>query len=78
MKYLGFLLCMAGSIAAVLVPPYKLAGIGDPQWGFILDDIVAAFGQHVRVFDHIDVQTLLMELLVINAIGIAMMLFARR
>jgi len=78
MKYLGFLICMGGSVGAVLVPPYKLAGIGEPHWGFIFDDIVAAFGQHIRVFDHIDMQMLLMELLAINAIGIAMMLFARR
>ncbi|HKI61719.1 MAG TPA: hypothetical protein VKA31_05450 [Mariprofundaceae bacterium] len=79
MKKLGFLICMAGSVAAVLVPPYKLvAGLGDPLWAFILNDIVAGFGQHIHVYDHIDVQTLLMELIAINAIGIAMMLFARR
>ncbi len=78
MKTLGFMICIFGSLAAVLVPPYRLAGLGDPRWGFLLDDIVAAFGQHVRIYDHIDVQTLLLELLVINAIGMAMMLFARR
>jgi len=79
MKKIGFLICMAGSLVAVLVPPYKLvAGLGDPLWAFILDDIVAGFGQHVRVYDHIDVQTLLLELVVINAIGIALMLYARR
>jgi len=78
MKKLGFMICMLGSIAVVLVPPYKIAGLGDPRWGFILDDIVAAFGQHVRVYDHIDVQTLLMELMVVNAMGIAMMIFAKR
>ncbi len=78
MKYIGFLICMLGSAVAVVVPPYKLAGLGEPHWGFILDDIVAAFGQHVRVYDHIDMQTLLMELMVVNAIGIAMILFSRR
>jgi len=79
MKKLGFLICMAGSMAALLMPPYKLvAGLGDPRWAFILDDIVAAFGQHIHVYDHIDVRTLLMELIAINAIGIALMLFARR
>ena len=78
MKKVGFLVCVLGSITAVLVPPYKLVGIGEPRWGFILDDIVAAFGQHVRVYDHLDVQTLLLELLVVNAIGIAMMVAARR
>ncbi|MFQ5582211.1 MAG: hypothetical protein ACE5F3_06260 [Mariprofundaceae bacterium] len=68
---------MAGSITALLVP-YKLAGFGEPRWAFILGDIVAAFGQHVRVYEHIDVQMLLMEIVAINAIGIAMMLFGRR
>jgi len=78
MKKLGFLLCMLGSLAVVLFPPYRLAGLGEPRWAFILDDIIAAFGQHVRVMDHIDVRTLLMELMVINAIGIAVMLAGRR
>jgi len=78
MKKLGFLVCIFGSLAAALFPPYRLAGLGEPHWAFILDDIVAAFGQHVRVMDHIDVRTLLMELMVVNAIGIAMMLAGRR
>ena len=78
MKNIGFLICIAGSIAAGLVPPYKIAGLGDPHWAFILDDIVAGFGQHIRVYDHIDMQTLLMELIAINAIGIALMMYAKR
>jgi len=78
MKKLGFLICIAGSAAAVLIPPYKLAGIGDPRWGFILDDIAAAFGQHIRIYDHLDVQTLLMELIAINLIGVALILVGRK
>jgi len=78
MKKLGFLVCIVGSVAAILIPPYKLAGIGDPRWGFILDDIVAAFGQHIRIYDHLDVQTLLMELIAINLIGVALILVGRK
>ncbi|MDQ6959085.1 MAG: hypothetical protein Q9M24_08255 [Mariprofundaceae bacterium] len=78
MKKVGFLICIAGSVAAILIPPYKLAGIGDPRWGFILADIVAAFGQHIRIYDHLDVQTLLMELIAINLIGVALILVSRK
>jgi hypothetical protein len=78
MKRLGFLICTAGSVAAILIPPYKLAGIGDPRWGFIFDDIAAAFGQHIRIYDHLDVQTLLMELIAINLAGVALILVGRK
>ena len=78
MKKLGLLICIAGSMAAIVYPPYKLAGLGDSHWGFIVDDIVAAFGQHIRIYDHIDVRTLLMELVVINLIGMALILAGRK
>jgi len=78
MKKMGFLICTAGSVAAILIPPYKLTGIGDPRWGFILDDIAAVFGQHIRIYDHLDVQTLLMELIAINLAGVALILVGRK
>ncbi|MFQ5519630.1 MAG: hypothetical protein ACE5E3_06485 [Mariprofundus sp.] len=78
MKKTGFLICVFGSLAAALFPPYKLAGIGEPRWAFILDDIVAAFGQSIPVYDHLDITTLLLEIAIINAFGIALILFGRR
>jgi len=78
MKGVGVLICLIGSLVAIAYPPYKLAGIGDPRWGFILDDIVAAFGQHIRIYDHLDVQILLMELIAINLLGVALILVGRK
>jgi cytochrome c oxidase subunit IV len=78
MKKSGFLICMLGSVAAVLFPPYKLMGLGELRWAFILDSIIAAFGKNIPVYEHLDINTLLLEIAVINAIGIALMLFGRR
>ncbi len=79
MKRLGILICIMGSVAALLYPPYKILGLGKVKWGFILDDVVRAFGSSVaKTYDYIDKPTLAVELLVINAIGVSMILMAKR
>ena len=70
MKQLGKIVCLAGSVAALLYPPYLF--LGSRQWGFVAGAIVSAFGRSVRVYNHIDVNTLLLELILINVIGIAL------
>ncbi len=76
MKALGLMICLMGTTATVAYPPYKL--LGHLEWNFIWEDIVAAFGHSVPVKDYVDVQTLLMELLVINLIGVALILVGRK
>lgn len=76
MKKLGGLLCIAGSLAAIAFPPYAL--VGKSGWGFIGGNIVEAFGRGVPVRDHLDTQLLLLEVLVINIMGVALILMGRR
>ncbi|HXH64205.1 MAG TPA: hypothetical protein VNH42_01710 [Mariprofundaceae bacterium] len=70
MKRIGLIICIVGTIAAILFPPYRV--LGQAHWGFILSDIVSAFGHGVPVYKHIDETTLLIELIAINAVGIAL------
>ncbi len=70
MKQLGTIICLVGSIAAILYPPYLF--LGSREWGFVGGAIVSAFGRSVRVYNHIDVNTLLLELILINVIGTAL------
>ncbi len=76
MKQLGKIICLAGSVAALLYPPYLF--LGSRHWGFVGGAIVAAFGRSVRVYDHLDVPTLLLELILINVVGIALILAGGR
>jgi hypothetical protein len=70
LKRLGLLICFAGTVGAILFPPYRV--LGELHWKFILSDIVSAFGHGVPVYKHIDVTTLLLEIIAINAMGIAL------
>jgi len=76
MKKLGGLLCIAGTVAAIAYPPYSV--VGNKGWGFIGGNIVEAFGRGVPVREHIDVQLLLLEILVINIVGVALVLTGRK
>lgn len=67
MKKLGIIICLAGSIGAILYPPYLF--LGSRQWGFVAGAIVSAFGRSVWVYNYIDAPTLLLELILINVIG---------
>jgi hypothetical protein len=70
LKRLGLLICIVGSAIAIIYPPYRVLGQG--HWGFILGDIVSAFGHGVPIYKHIDETTLLLELISVNAVGIAL------
>jgi len=76
LKKLGGLLCIAGTLGAIAYPPYTF--VGKNGWGFIGGNIVEAFGRGVPVRDHLDVQLLLLEILVINIVGVAVMLMGRK
>lgn len=77
-KVLGLFVCLFGSLAVIAYPPYRPFSLGDTQWGFILDDIVSAFGKSIAIYDHIAWQTLAIELVAINAVGLVLILLARR
>ena len=72
MKQIGKLICIVGSIAAILYPPYKV--FGELNWGFLFGKIikVKGIGSAVNIFDNIDYQTLLIELVIINVIGLVL------
>lgn len=75
-RQLGLWICLLGSAAAVLFPPYEI--IGGVRWGFVLSPIVQAFGRGVYVYEHIAPLPLLVELVLINAAGLALMSSGRR
>lgn len=75
MKRFGLIFCILGSAAAILFPPYRI--LGQAHWGFILSDIVSAFGHGIPIYKHIDETTLLLELIAINAAGIALQFWKR-
>ena len=72
MKGLGILICIAGTIGAILFPPLQLLGIRG-GWSFILAD--QGFG--TRSYNFIDTGTLLIELLIINGIGLGLFFYSR-
>ncbi len=72
MKTIGILICVLGSIAAIVYPPYTL--ISGVKWGFIYGDIIAAFGKSIKVYEYLDYKTLLIELAVINALGVGIII----
>ena len=76
MKAIGILICVLGSLAAIAYPPYTLAGFDGVKWGFINGDIIAMFGKSIKVYEYIDYKTLLIELAVINALGLGIIIGA--
>jgi hypothetical protein len=77
LKTIGYLVCILGSLAAIAYPPYALAGgIGGVKWGFINGDIIAMFGKSIKVYEYIDYKTLLIELAIINALGLGIIIGA--
>ncbi len=74
MKTIGILVCVLGSIGAILYPPYTI--LDSVKWGFIYGDIIAMFGKSIKVYEHLDFKTLLIELAVINALGVGIVIGA--
>lgn len=67
MKNLGIAICVIGSFAAILFVPLKFLGIS-AGWHFVLGDA----GMGIKNYQLIDSTLLLIELLVINGIGITL------
>ena len=76
MKSLGRLIILLGSAAAILYPPYSM--LGKTQWGPLWGDIVSAFGHSIPIREHLDMQMLLTELIVILLLGVALLLLGRK
>lgn len=75
MKTIGILICVLGSLAAIAYAPYTLpGGVGGVKWGFIAGDIVAMFGKSIKVYEYLDYKTLLIELAIINALGLGIII----
>ena len=72
MKTIGIMVCVVGSIAAIVYPPYTL--LDGVKWGFIYGDIIAMFGKSIKVYEYLDYKTLLIELAVINALGLGIVI----
>ena len=72
MKTIGIMVCVVGSIAAIVYPPYTL--LDGVKWGFIYGDIIAMFGKSIKVYEYLDYKTLLIELTVINALGLGIVI----
>lgn len=74
MKSIGILLCILGSLAAIIYPPYTI--LDGVKWGFIFGDIIAMFGKSIKVYEYLDFKTLLIELAIINALGLGIIIGA--
>jgi len=72
LKTIGMLVCILGSIAAIAYPPYTL--LDGVKWGFINGDIIAMFGKSIKVYEYLDYKTLLIELAIINALGLGIVI----
>lgn len=72
MRSIGKLICIFGGAAAIVYPPYVL--LGSTRWGFIFQDVVGLLGATVKVYDLIDTRTLLLELALIEGVGLALIL----
>jgi hypothetical protein len=72
LKTIGMLICILGSIAAIAYPPYTL--LDGVKWGFICGDIIAMFGKSIKVYEYLDYKTLLIELAVVNALGLGIVI----
>jgi len=72
LKTIGIMVCVLGSLAAIAYPPYTL--LDGVKWGFIYGDIIAMFGKSIKVYEYLDYKTLLIELAVINALGLGIVI----
>lgn len=72
MKNIGIAICIAGSIIAIIYPPLSLMGFNG--FGFILGN--AGFG--VKNYNLINTGTLILELILINGIGLALYFFGKK
>ena len=74
MKDLGIGICIIGSIIAILFIPCQFLGI-NVGWNFILRDSLGDFG--MKNYKFINTGLLLLELILINGIGLALIFFGK-
>jgi hypothetical protein len=72
MQSLGKLICIFGGAGVILYPPYVI--LGSTRWGFIFSDVVGLLGATVKVYDLIDTKTMLLELAIVEGVGLALIL----
>ena len=70
MQTMGLIISVGGSIAVLIYPPYSF--LGQLHWDFVWGNIFTLFGNTLPVYKHIDITTLLMELALVNAVGIGL------
>ncbi len=72
MKQFGIAFCVIGSIAALLFVPVEIFGVGG-GWYFVFGDA----GMGIKNYQLINTSMLLIELLIINGIGIGLFFFGK-
>ena len=76
MSKAGIAVSAIGSAIAIAFPPYSV--LGQEGWGFILSPIVEAFGRGPMVYEHLDWKLFIIELIAIDAVGIALIVLGRK
>ena len=74
MKDLGVGICIIGSIIAILFIPCQFLGI-NVGWHFILGDSLG--GPEMKNYQFINTGYLLLELIIINGVGLALIFFGK-
>ena len=78
MKTLGITICIVGTILAILFVPTQLLGT-NTGWRFIFGAADAGFGLgKIRYYEFINGTMLMLELILINGIGLALFFIGRR
>jgi len=75
-KRLGIWICILGSIVAIMFPPCKILGMS-AGWHFIFE-CEKFFGTMLCTYHFIDISALLLELILINGIGLALYFYGMK
>ncbi|MCD6318988.1 hypothetical protein J7M02_07985 [Candidatus Aerophobetes bacterium] len=73
MKFVGIGICIVGSLIAILFVPCKFLGMS-AGWHFIFSEA----GEGMKVYQFIDTTALLLELILINGVGLALFFIGRK
>lgn len=77
LKHLGVGICIVGSIIAILFPPCRILGTS-AGWHFILECEEYYLGTALCTYHFIDVSALLLELILINVVGLALCFYGKK
>lgn len=77
MKALGILICVVGTIGALLFVPTAIFGTST-GWHFIAGDVDLGLGITEKAYEIINTTTLALELILINGVGLALFFIGRR